>query len=106
MRYRQYVINRVVADDLSIAQRNLLANLPRVEIEDEDGHDARVAGQIVTLFDDVCAEFFPRSMRIVPIDRGQWVDVFRELISKGLEGGRYADLLPLAWLPDELHFSE
>ena len=69
MRYRQYVINRVVADNLSIAQRNLLTNPPHVEIEDEDGHDTRVAGRIVTLFDDVCAEFFPRSMRIAPIDR-------------------------------------
>ena len=87
MRWRQYVVNRIVVDDLSIAQRNLLDKLPQVEIEDEDGHDAIVAGRIVTLFADVCAELFPRTMRIASNYHVRWVDILRRLLAMGLEGG-------------------
>ena len=104
MRWRQYIINRIVVDELSIAQRNLLDQLSQVEVEDEDGHDAIVADRIVTMFADVCAELFPRTMRIASDYRVRWVDTLRRLLAAGLEGGRYTDLLPLVWTPEELFF--
>ena len=105
MRWRQYIVNRIVVDNLSMAQRNLLDQLPQVEVEDEDGHDAIVADRIVTMFADVCAELFPRTMRIASDYRVQWVDTLRRLLADGLKGGRYTDLLPLVWTPEELFFS-
>ena len=104
MRWRQYVINRIVVENLSIAQRNLLDEPPHLEIKDEDGHDAIVAGRIVTFFDDVCAELFPRTMRIASDYHVRWVDILRRLLANGLKGGRYTDLLPLVWTPEELFF--
>ena len=100
MVWNQYVVKRVTVDHLSAGQRNLLRNLPLVESEDDDGHDAKVASRIVLVFEDACADLFPPLVNVIK-DRGHWVDILRQLIARGLGVSRYTDLLPLQWILDE-----
>ena len=59
-------------------------NPPHVDITNEDGHDAVVSSRIVTLFADVCSEFFNKSVDVSWNGHEIWVNILRQLLIKSL----------------------